>query len=155
MPAHIGFGDVLRTGLGFLVANLSQSRKTRNMRRMRKRRNGTGVITPSYLWQGVQENKERREHRYRSYEPFRAYLDTYDPDFEVGRDQIHTRTVDRTEWELYLQPGTEFDQVCEQYFIDYPDGEILLINHKKEVQHLKRIETKRPGHRTRIIWSEA
>ncbi|HEY1933813.1 MAG TPA: hypothetical protein VGG99_17505 [Acetobacteraceae bacterium] len=155
MPAHIGFGDVLRTGLSFLVANLSQSRKSRNMRRMRKRRNGTGIISPALLWEGVERDRDRREHRYQSYDPFRAYLDTYDPDQEVDRERLNDRTVDRTEWELYLQPGTEFDQVCEQYFVDYPDGEIIAVNHKKQVQHLKRIETKRQGHRTRIIWSEA
>jgi hypothetical protein len=122
---------------------------------MRKRRNGTGIISPGFLWQVVERDKERREHRYASYESFRGFLDSYDPDQEVQRDRINNRTVERTEWDLYLQPGTEFDHVCEQYFVDYPDGAIVVITHRKQVQHLKRIETKRPGHRTRIIWSEA
>ena len=154
MPAHIGFSDVLKTAKNFLVSNLSLTSKYRQVRRMRKGRNGTGIVSPGYLWESVEKNKERREHGFKSYDNFRAFLDTYDPDIELPRDQISSRQCDPTEWELYLQPGTEFDHVCEQYFVDYPEGQIIIITHKKRVQHLKRIETKRPGHRTRIIWSE-
>jgi hypothetical protein len=155
MPAHIGFSDVLKTVGNFLVMNLSQSHRARQVRQMRKRRNGTGIISPGYLWQSVENNQERREHKFASYDQFRAFLDTYDPTVEVGRDRINERKCDRTEWELYLQPGTDFDQVCAQFFVDYPEGKIILITHKKRVQALKRIETKRPGRPTRIIWSEA
>jgi hypothetical protein len=155
MPAHIGFSDVLKTARNFLVSNLSQARKHRQVREMRKRNNGTGIISPGYLWKGVENKKERREHGFKSYDRFRGFLDTYDPDIVLPRDQISTRECDPTEWELYLQRGTQFDQVCEQYFDDYPEGQIIIITHKKRVQHLKRIETKRPGHRTRTIWSEA
>lgn len=155
MPAHIGFGDVLKTVGNFLVSNLSQSDRFRRVRQMRKRRNGTGIISPGYLWQSVENTKERREQVFNSYGPLREFLDTYDPNIEVGRDRINERKCDPTEWELYLQPLTEFDLVCAQFFEDYPDGHITVITHKKRVQVLKRIETKRPGHRTRIIWSDA
>jgi hypothetical protein len=155
MPAHIGFADVLKTGLRFIVANAAQTDKFRRARKMRKRKNGTGIISPGYLWQGVEAKRDRREHRFQAYDPYRAYLDTYDPDQVVQRDQINERTCERTEWELYLQPGTEFDQVCEEYFAEYPGLEMIVITHKSNVNKLKRIEMKRQGHRTKILWSEA
>jgi hypothetical protein len=155
MPAHLGFADVLKTGLRFIVANASQSDKFRRSRKMRKRKNGTGIISPGYLWESAEKKRDRREHRFASYDPFRTYLDTYDPSKVVRRDQIDNRTCDRAEWELYLQPDTEFDRVCEQYFDDYPGLEMIVITHKSDVNRLKRIELKRQGHRTRILWSEA
>jgi hypothetical protein len=153
MPAHIGFSDVLKTAKNFLVTNLSG--KFRQVRQRRKISTGSSIISPGYLWESVKNTKERREHGFESYDSFRAFLNTYDPDIVLPRDQISERKCDRDEWEFYLQPGTAFDQVCEQYFVDYPNGQITIITHKKRVQHLKRIETKRPGHRTRIIWSDA
>jgi hypothetical protein len=155
MPAHIGFADVLRTGLKFIVANFSQSEQFRRVRKMRKRKNGTGIISPGYLWQGVEDRRDRREHTFEAYDPFRTYVDTFDPNRVVARDQINNRTCDPTEWELYLKPGTEFDLVCEQCFDDFPGMQMRVITHKSNVNKLKRIELKRQGHRTRIMWSDA
>lgn len=155
MPAHIGFADVLRTGLKFIVSNFSQSKEFRRSRKMRKRTNGTGIISPGYLWEGVEKRRARREHDFEDYERFRTFLDGYDPNKVRNRDQIDDRTCDPNEWELYLKPDTEFDQVCEQCFDDFPGMKMLVITHKSNVNKLKLIELKRQGHRTRIMWSEA
>src|SRR5262245_46407564 len=136
MPAHIGFSDVLKTARNFFVTNLSQSYGCRQLCDMRKHRNGTGILSPGYLWEKVERTQERTEQRFESYDRFRAVLDTYDPNIVVPEGQINTRECDPTEWELYLRPGTEFDQVCGQYFDDYPDGQIIIITHKKRVQAL-------------------
>lgn len=149
MPAHMGIGDVLRTGMGFLVANLSQSAKSKQLRTMK------GMITVDMVWGNAKAGRDRREHSFQSYDAFRNYIDTYGPDVVVPQGQINTRSCDPSEWELYLKPDTGFDVICRTYFEVFRRMEMIVITHKSDKNKLKRIEAKPHGEKMRIIWSEA
>ncbi|HZY58746.1 MAG TPA: hypothetical protein VFE56_03215 [Candidatus Binataceae bacterium] len=168
MPAHLGFADKLNMFAAFMTVNLSQSEGAQEARRLRvsqgdaaRERQGLEATSnrAAYVpWKKVKGSFEhyrgRREFPVRDYGDFRRLLNNYNPDQQVNRTGLHS---DQNEWDLYLRPGTAFDQNCQAIF----EGQrgtgfkAVLIVHKSEREKLKRIEGVFPSGRVVIWWSDA
>jgi hypothetical protein len=149
MPAHIGVADYLRLGAKFVVANVGMSEDLRYARQLHG-----GHISMKKLQLGLETKRRKREQNCQSYDHFRAQLDMYDPNLDVGREQINNRSVDEAEWDLYLKPVTAFDINCRRHFEVFRGMRMMLIGHKSDPNRLKRIEAHPPGERMRILWTD-
>ena len=151
MPAHIGFTGRLKILAGVIVANMSQSAKARKGREM-----SGGLISYKMISDVSERVRNQRMDEYVTYNTFRTALNRYDPDRARERGQIDKRSVTRTEWDMYLQPGTVFDQTCKQAY-DANQGRLkmMLITHKSNLNALKRIEAIVNNGKPDIIWSDA
>ena len=175
MPAHVGFADKFRMFGSFVAVNLSQSE---GARAARKNRVGTGNAgrlvrgigdnasrrAPYVAWKKVEAAIEHRSHSQRElacsdYIMFRGLLNQFGPGHDVFDNHGNrlNRYADQNEWDLYLRPGTAFDQNCEQIFAGQEGTgfKVICITHKSDVQKLKRIEGVFPSGRVVIWWSDA
>jgi hypothetical protein len=161
MPAHIGAFTKLKVFGQFLMVNLGQSSYTRKARYVRRgAKNFRNMIngTPDapnnrarYVpLKRVMEWEERKlkkfEREFLDYETFRRFLD------EAGPAKGHPQ-IDQREWDLYLQPGTHFDNTVWYYFLG-KCGKLLVIRHQHN-RKLKRIEALPKDEEPVVIWSDA
>jgi hypothetical protein len=145
MPAHLGFADKVRLGVNFLAMNLRQDKITRNARRLK----GHHL---SVLKRGQERIRVSREVNCDTYASLLGTLDMFDPDYD---DRTQYTPCSQIEWDLYLQPGTAFDIICERYWEVFRKVQMTLIMHKSDRHKLKRIECKPEGEAMRILWSDA
>src|SRR5262245_19247621 len=166
MPEHIGAFSKLKVFGQFLMVNLGQSRKMRDLRKkrlttknIRNRLNGTPdapnnrakYVPWKHIMQVEKDHLKKFEREYEYYEMFREFLDRADPAQPRIEGRVYT---DQREWDLCLQPGTPFDELVQQYF-ESRRGKLLVIFHKREFPKLKRIEAIPKDEEPVIIWSDA
>ena len=128
MPAHLGFADKLNMFAAFMTVNLSQSEGARAARQNRVGTGNAGRYVQglegnnsnraAYVaWKkvevGFEHMRGRREFPIQDYGNFQRLLDNYNPDQQVNRTGLYS---DQNEWNLYLRPGTAFDQNCQAIF---------------------------------------
>src|SRR6185312_5899783 len=135
MPAHIGIREKLLKYTGFIWLNVAQNESGRTARNGRVAKKNVlvhdGRAThnhrAAYLsWgkysEAFDDGMAKREAKFTDYVTFRRYLDSYNPNKPNYYLAENVRpTCDRNEWDLYLKPGTAFDNFCQQYFDDNED----------------------------------
>ncbi|MBV9836255.1 MAG: hypothetical protein JO055_17685 [Alphaproteobacteria bacterium] len=149
MPAHIGIGGNLKTGVKFVVASLAPTARMRHARQM------VGNRMLQRLQEQAQMKKHDRETECTSYGGFRYYLDHFDPNYVAKPGEQNARYSEQSEWDLYLAQGTAFDITCRRYFEIFRGMKMVLITHKSDTNKLKRIEAYPAGEKMRVLWTSA
>lgn len=119
--------------------------------------------------------RKKREHQFVIYSAYRAYMDTKNPYQKYGvgkaiftegkgtlRDvmdnlddgQYNEKKHEKfkIEWDMYLKPDTVFDRIVRQ--ILEKDYVVNAITYNMGSKRLKRIEAKKPGISTKILWTD-
>jgi hypothetical protein len=121
----------------------------------------------------LKQMRIKREHRFAGYNEYREYLDALNPRTPSGRkvwEEARGHLADvirkldsgsqydekghegfKEEWDLFLKPGTPFDQII-QLFADR--WQIIGITHQYGSSRLKRLEGKKPRKSTHILWTD-
>jgi hypothetical protein len=110
----------------------------------------------SWLGQAESLNGRRRETLLESYNEYRDYMDNQ---YRSSPGYFGPKSAD--EWDLYLKPGTVFDQRVRDCVDTHGGSVMLIVFYKgyKSDRHLKRIEAFEKGDddskHPEIIWSLA
>jgi len=152
MPAHIGFFQTLKIPL-LSVVQFTPTKLGRSTSSM-------GYVTPSTMYQTMETDRDRRNNYEKSYQGYRYHLNKYDPNRQEPTSKNpaladgYWPSVDATEWDLYLKPGTTFDNAVKTV-LDRKEGwTIDFVGHKNNWKSLKRIEIKRgKGFMSVTLWS--
>lgn len=170
MPAHIGLVDSLRYGVGYLDQKTQVTRKGWQISQHCKVEgfSHAGIADVARL---AQDRRSRREQDCPDFAAYRTAMNNLDPKGKAGADlftvrkftrdvkQVDTNPNEgqlkwfRNEWDLYLKPGTAFDQIVQGFF--HSGWTVTLIMHKApRAKQLKRIEGTKPGARfPKLLWS--
>ncbi len=166
MPAHMGLTGRINVLMGMAYANLSQSEAARAFRNTNKtvrkiqEKTGQEVTAPNttrYMSYSAMDKdlrihlKTKRESKFVDYDGLRRHLNFYDPDRRVPQGELPF-IVPRSEWDLYLKPGTVFDEFLRQYSMEQKkEGFYFLVIRHRDGQRLKRLEAVMPSGRVNIL----
>ena len=152
MPAHIGFFEKLKVP----VLSVVQFTPTD----LGKHTSKMGYVTPGQIYQTMKNDRDNRESTATTYLGFRQHLNKFDPHKKestttfMNMGSTYLKAADANEWDLYLKPGTTFDNGV-RTVLDRKEGwTITFVTHKSDNKLLKRIEIKRgKGHTSVTLWS--
>lgn len=152
MPAHIGFFAKLKIP----AATIAQFVPTK----VGKKLSSMGHLTPADIYKNMETHRDRRNHFETGYDDYRYYLNEYDPNKQERTSGLKSMagmylpSVDANEWDLYLKPGTSFDNAVKTVLDRNEGWTIDFVGHKRDWTSLKRIEIKRgKGHMSITLWS--
>ena len=153
MPARIGIIDTLKIPL----ATIAQYGPTKFAKR-----SNMGRLSAAELYEKRKESLESRNTTFDNYRDFRFHANRFDPNKQETTSAAkvnagaYFEAVDQNEWDLYLKPGTAFDNTVKAT-LDKKEGWTVTFvseKHHQRRKELKRLEAKRGlGHMSITLWS--
>jgi hypothetical protein len=121
----------------------------------------------------LERMRAKREKRFDNFQEYRGFMDDHKPYGRESYDRWKQSSLSmadaikqlktsgdydekghqsfKLEWEMYLKPGTAFEHIVQQFFAE--GWHVLAIMRKNRNLQLKRLETKKPGKSTKILWT--
>jgi len=172
MPAHIGFLSKLKIPLAFCAQFQKEAIAVRDYfadkldlgefdnsppNEWVTARNVAGVMSPADIYRAKEADAQRRNHTVKNYKDYRNWLNRFGPNRQNapnGRDpQGRWVPVDGVEWNLYLKPGTAFDDAVKAVL--KAGYSINFVARKSNAKEVKRLEAKRKkGAPSVTLWSK-